>query len=151
MSRIETSARGGAREATPPTRQERYGEPEGAGWLRFAGVMLLLAGALNIIYGIAAIGKSHFFVANQHYIVSDLKTWGWVTLILGVLELLAAFSIWAGNQYGRWFGIAVAGLSAIGALLSIPAYPFWSLVIFAVSILIIYGLTAYGGRHQPVT
>src|SRR4051812_33712195 len=126
-----------------------YAEPEGAGWIVFAGIMLMIIAILNVIYGIAAIGNSKFFIADQKYIISDLKTWGWVTLILGVLQGIAAFSIWAGNQYGRWFGGITAALSAIGALLSLPAYPFWSLAIFAVDVLIIYGLAAYGGQHRP--
>ncbi|HEV7492995.1 DUF7144 family membrane protein [Baekduia sp.] len=137
-------------EEREPRRQATYDEPQGAGWLMFAGIMLLIAGVLNVIYGIAAIGNSNFFINDQKYILSDLKTWGWVTLIIGVLQVVASFSIWAGNQFGRWFGIGAAALSSIGALLSIPAYPFWSLAIFAVDILIIYGLAAYGGRHQPV-
>lgn len=118
---------------------------KGAGWLLFAGIMIMIDGVLNIIYGIAAIDKSRFFVQGAEYILSDLKTWGWVTLILGVLQVLAAFSIWRGGAFGRWFGILIAGLSAIGALLAIPAYPFWSLAIFAIDILIVYGLAAYGG------
>jgi len=122
----------------------------GAGWILFAGIMLMTVAVLNVIYGIAAIGNSKFFIADQKYIISDLKTWGWVTVILGVVQGFAALSIWAGNQYGRWFGIIVASLSAIGALLSIPAYPFWSLAIFSVDILIVYGLAAYGGQHRPV-
>ena len=89
--------------------------------------------------GIAAIGDSSFFVNDQKYILSNLNTWGWVTLILGAVQMLAAYSIWAGNQFGRWFGIGVAGLSSIGALMSLPAYPFWSLAIFAVDLLVIYG------------
>ena len=118
---------------------------EGSGWLLFAGIMLMLVGTLNTIYGIAAIGDSSFFVNDTKYILSNLNTWGWITLALGVVQICAAFSIWSGSQFGRWFGIAVAGLSAIGALMSIPAYPFWYLAIFAVDILIIYGLAAYGG------
>jgi hypothetical protein len=116
----------------------------------FAGIMLLIAGVLNVIYGIAAIDNSKFFVhaTETQYILSDLNTWGWITLILGVLEIIAAFSIWAGGGYGRWFGIFVAGISSIGALMSIPAYPLWSLAIFTIDILIIYGLAAYGG--QPI-
>jgi hypothetical protein len=125
-----------------------YEEPQGAGWVLFAGIMLMVAGVLNIIYGIAAIGNSKFFVANTEYILSNLKTWGWVMLILGALQALAAFSIWNGNAFGRWFGIGCAGLNAVGALMSIPAYPFWSLAIFAVDVLIIYGLAAYGGQHR---
>jgi hypothetical protein len=125
-------------------------EPRGAGWVLFAGMMLLLVGILNVIYGIAAIGDSSFFVNDTKYILSDLNTWGWVMLILGALQLGAAFSIWNGNVFGVWVGIAVAGLNAIGALLSIPAYPFWSLAVFTIDILVIYGLAVYGGQRRAV-
>jgi hypothetical protein len=122
----------------------------GGGWILFAGIMLMLVGVLNVIWGIAAIADSSFFIHNTRYILSNLNTWGWVTLVIGVVQMFAAYSIWAGNQFGRWVGIIVAGLSAIGALMSIPAYPFWSLAIFAVDILVIYGLSAYGGQHRPL-
>jgi hypothetical protein len=127
-----------------------YDEVHGLGWLLFAGIMLLVAGVLNVIYGIAAIDDSSFFVANTKYIISDLNTWGWVALVLGALQVIAAFSIWAGNQFGRWFGIGAASLNAIAALLSIPAYPFWSLAIFAVDVLIVFGLATYGGSHRSM-
>jgi hypothetical protein len=125
------------------------GDETGVGWIIFAGIMLMIGGVLNVIYGIAAIDNSKFFShsTETQYILSGLNTWGWVTLILGALMILASFSIFAGGAFGRWFGILVAGLSAIGALLSIPAYPFWSLSIFAIDILIIYGLAAYGGQR----
>jgi hypothetical protein len=111
-----------------------------SGWWVFAGVLLIVAGILNIIYGIAAIGDSKFFTANATYIISGLHTWGWISLIVGVLELIAAFSLFAGGEFGRWFGIFIGGLNAIAALLSIPAYPAWSTAIFALSIIIIYKL-----------
>ena len=126
-----------------------YAEPEGAGWIVFAGIMLMIVAILNVIYGIAAIGNSKFFVADQKYILSSLNGWGWITLIIGIVQGIAAFSIWAGNQFGRWIGILTAGISSIAALMSIPAYPFWSLAVFAVDILIIYGLAAYGAQHRP--
>jgi uncharacterized membrane protein HdeD (DUF308 family) len=119
-----------------------------SGWWVFAGILLIVAGILNIIYGIAAIGDSKFFTADATYILSGLHTWGWILLILGVLEMVAAFSLWAGNEFGRWFGIFVASLNAIGALLSIPAYPFWSLAIFALAIIIVYKLAE--GPEGPV-
>ena len=111
------------------------------GWWIFAGVLLLIAGALNIIYGTAAIGNSGFFTANAVYILMDLRLWGWVALILGICEWIAAFSLWSGGEFGRWFGIVIASVNAVGALLSIPAYPFWSLAIFALAIVIIYKLS----------
>src|SRR3954447_6376278 len=127
---------------------------ERSGWVTFAGVMLLIAGVLNIIYGIAALGDSSFFLANTRFILSNLNTWGWVTLILGIFQFFAAFSLWSGNLYGRIVGIAAAGLSAIAALMSIPAYPFWSLAIFALDIVIIHqtaprGTEARGDRAEP--
>jgi hypothetical protein len=124
------------------------GGVEGSGWMFFASIMLGLIGVLNAIYGIAAIDKSSFFVANTQYILSDLKTWGWVLLIIGALQLFAAFSVWRGGSFGRWFGIAVASLNSIAALMSMPAYPFWSLAIFAIDVLVIYALTTYGGDRR---
>ena len=122
-------------------------EIHGAGWLMFAGIMVMIVAVLNIIYGFAAIDNSKFFVEDTKFILSDLNTWGWIILIIGVLQLFAGFSIWAGGEYGRWIGLITASVSAIGALLSIPGYPFWSLAIFAMDILIIYGLAAYGGQR----
>jgi hypothetical protein len=122
-----------------------YVEPErGSGWITFAGVMLVMVAVLNVIDGIAAISKSSFYAADARYIVSDLRTWGWVMLALGVLQAVVAFGVWAGNQLARWTGIVVVSLNAIAQLMFIPAYPFWSLAIFAVDILVLYGLAAYG-------
>jgi hypothetical protein len=111
-----------------------------SGWWVFAGVLLVVAGVLNIVWGIAAIGDAKFFTNAGTFIISSLHTWGWITLILGVLELIAAFSLFSGGEFGRWFGIFIGALNAMAALLSIPAYPFWSLAIFALSIIIIYKL-----------
>jgi hypothetical protein len=121
---------------------------ERSGWVTFAGVLLLIAGVLNVIYGIAAIGDSKFFVQDTKYIFSSLHGWGWTTVILGVLQLLAAFSLWGGGLYGRIFAIAAASLSALGALLSIPAYPFWSLAIFALDIVIIHQVATRGAEGR---
>jgi uncharacterized membrane protein (DUF2068 family) len=127
-------------------RNDSRGEGGGFGWFVFAGVSLVIAGALNVIYGIAAISDSKFFVHNTHYVFSSLNTWGWVTLVFGVLQMCAAFSLWQAGTFGRVFGITAAGLNSITALLSLPAYPFLSLAIFAIDMMIIYGLTTYDRR-----
>jgi len=108
--------------------------------------MLVIIGCFNLIYGIAAVANSHVFVANAHYVFGSLRTWGWITLIIGVLQLLAAAGVVAGNQWARWFGVVVLGLNAIDQMFFIPAYPFWSLTIIAVDVVALYGLCAYGSR-----
>lgn len=110
------------------------------GWWLFAGILLMIAGVLNIIWGIGAVSDAKFFIADQKYIISSLHTWGWVTLVIGIAELIAAFSLFAGGGFGRFVGIFAASLSAIAALLSIPAYPFWSLCIFALALIVVYEL-----------
>jgi hypothetical protein len=116
----------------------------------FAGIMIAMAGVMNGIYGIAAIGESSFFVSDTKYILSNLNAWGWVMLGLGALQLIAAFSIWKGGGFGRWFGIAVAALNGIAALMAIPGYPLWSLCVLAVDVLVIYGLVAYGSDPRGI-
>ena len=92
------------------------------GWWVFAAMLLGLSGTLNVIWGIAAIGNSDFFTANAHYVFSNLKTWGWITLIVGVIELFASASLFQGGGFGRLIGIVAASLAAIDALLSIPGF-----------------------------
>ena len=119
----------------------------GGGWILFAASMLGLAGSWNTIQGILAIADSRVYVGEQTFVFSDLKTWGWIVLALGVLQLLAAFAVIGGSTAAQWFGIGVAGLNAIGQLMWLPAFPFWALTMFAVDILIIYALAVYGGSR----
>ncbi len=118
-------------------------QDRGHGRAQLAAVLLTIAGVLNVVWGIAAIGNSHFFVADTHYIFSTLHGWGWITLIIGVLELTAAASLFVGHEYGRWFAIFVGSFAALDALFSIPAYPFWSLAVFVLSLWIVSGLFQY--------
>jgi hypothetical protein len=128
-----------------------YAPPEaGLGWLGFAVVMLGIAGALDILYGIAAIGDATFYAKGARFIVSDLNTLGWVVLIVGIVQLVAALAIWADRQWGRWLGVLLAGAGAILQLLFMPASPFTALALFAVDVLIVYGLVAHGGRREPI-
>jgi hypothetical protein len=117
----------------------------GAGRVVFAAILLIIAGTLNLIYGIAAVGDANFFVGNTHYVFSSLHTWGWVMIILGAIQLTGGFSLMAGNAYGRVIGIIGAGLGAIAALLSIGgATPFWALGIFALCVIVLHGIIVYG-------
>jgi hypothetical protein len=126
----------------------RHVEGHGYGLVLFASVLLVILACFNLIYGIAAIANSHVFTANAHYVFGDLRTWGWITLIIALLQLVAAAGVLAGNQLARWFAVAVLGLNAIDQMLFIPAYPFWSLMIIAVDVVALYGLCAYGSREN---
>jgi hypothetical protein len=136
----------------PPTTTPTVGEARardqghGYGTVLFASILLLVLGCFNLIQGIAAIANSHVFAANAHYVIGNLRAWGWITLILGVLQLLAAAGVLAGNQAARWFAVAVLGLNAIAQMFFIPAYPFWALTIIAMDIVALWGLCAYGSR-----
>ena len=131
---------------TTPSGYSSYEDDRGRGWVIFAGVLLLMLGTLNFIEGLAAIGNAHFFVANTHYIAGSLNTRGWVVLCIGVIELAVGFGVFAKNQFARWAGVFILSVNAIAQLLMIPAYPFWSLAIFTLDVLAIYGLVAYGSR-----
>jgi hypothetical protein len=121
---------------------------KGGGWIFFAGTMMLIAGVLNGIWGFAAIDGANFFIEDERYVLGDLNAMGWIIVVIALIQLVAAFSIWAGGEFGRWIGIFAASISAIGALLSIPGFPLWSVCVFFVDVLIIYGLAAYGGQAR---
>jgi hypothetical protein len=117
----------------------------GMGRAAFVAILLLIAGVLNIVYGIGAISDAHFYVNDTHYVLGSLHAWGWITVILGIFELFAGVSLLKGDTFGRIVGIAAASLGAIGALLAVGgAYPYWSLGIFALCVICIHGLVVYG-------
>ena len=117
----------------------------GLGRALFAATLLLIAGTLNIIYGIGALDNANIFVNDKRFIFSNLNTMGWILIVLGVIQLAGGFSLFAGNTFGRVLGIIGAGLGAIDALLSIGgAYPWWSLAIFALCIYIVHGVIVFG-------
>ena len=117
----------------------------GTGRVVFAAVLLLIAGTLNIIYGIGALDDANIFVNDKRYIFTNLNTLGWVLIILGVIQLTGGFSLMSGNTYGRVIGIIGGSLGAIGALLSVGgAYPWWSLGIFFLCVWVVWGILVFG-------
>src|ERR1700745_3421322 len=103
---------------TPPTttpatgEARRHHESHGYGLVLFASVVLVVTGCFNLIQGIAAAAGSRAFQAHPPFVVANLTTWGWITAILGALQLVAAVGVLAANQLFRWFAVAVIGLNA---------------------------------------
>jgi len=122
-------------------------ESRGDGWVLFAGVILAMLATLNFIDGVAAVSDSTFFTNNAKYVLSGLNTWGWVLICMGVVQGLTAVGVWTRVKGVRWVGVALAALNGIVQLIFIDAYPFWSLAMFSLDILVIYALVAYGAKR----
>ena len=117
----------------------------GTGRAVFAATLLLLVGTINIIYGIGALDDARIFVNDTRYIFTNLNTMGWALIILGVIQLTAGLSLFAGNSYGRIIGIIAGSLGALAALFSIGGNnPWWSLGVFALCVWVVYGLIVFG-------
>lgn len=116
------------------------------GWWTFAGIMVIVGGFLNAFDGLVAITQTRYIERNidgQLPITNDVKTWGWVALIIGVIMLLAGFGILSGANWARVIGILVASVNLVIQFAYLGHNPFWSFTMIVVDILIIYGLAAH--------
>ena len=111
-------------------------------------VAVLLAGVLNLVYGIAAIGDSQFYVRDVKYVIGDLKTWGWFLTILGAVQVITAIGVFRASEAARWLGIGFAAANMIVQFLVLPAQPVWAIMVFFIDVIIIFGLLTYGGRDR---
>src|SRR5689334_10718628 len=114
--------------ARPTVRQYQTAEPtnydaEGTGWMLFAAVMLSIIAVLNFIDGVAAVSNSKFYVRGAEFVVSDLKTWGWILIVIAVIQAVVVAGIVLEWRGFRWGGVAIVGLNSIAQLLFMPAYP----------------------------
>lgn len=116
---------------------------EGRGWVAFAGVMFLIAATFNAVYGISALVNDDYFRADE-LLFGDLSFWGVIYLIVAATQLVTALLVFSRSAAGVVVGIALAMLNATITLLSIGAYPVWSIIVLVVDGLIIYGLTVHG-------
>jgi hypothetical protein len=120
------------------------------GFTLFAGIMMIMVGFFQALQGLVAIFENEFYVATRNYLYEfDATTWGWIHLILGVLVAFAGFAVMAGRTWGRVVGITLAVLSAIANFAFIPYYPFWSLIIIALDVFVIWALAAHGRDIAP--
>jgi hypothetical protein len=116
----------------------------GSGRAGFVGILLLIVGTLNIIYGIASLNDAKVLVGDQRLIFTSLHSYGWSLIILGVIQLTGGISLLGGNTYGRVVGIIGATLGALDALVAIGGRdPWWSLGAFALCVYILYGLLVF--------
>jgi H+/Cl- antiporter ClcA len=126
--------------------------PWATGLAVFAGAMLLTVGVLQILQAIVALVDDEFYVVGDEYTFKfDTTTWGWIHLVLGALMVLIGFFIFTGNPWARGAGIGIAILAIIGNFMWMEYYPFWSIVLIALDVAIIWALATYTGPDDRVT
>ena len=116
-----------------------------AGWIGFAGMLMLIVGAIDFFQGLIALFEDEYFVVTgSGFLVVDLTAWGWTLMIWGVLLVLAGLGLMAAQGWARWFAIVVVSVNFIVQLgfLGNSQYPLWSLTVMALNIIVLYALTA---------
>jgi hypothetical protein len=145
MQRRELQMAEGASQHRAAGRAERDTGGWAAGFSLFAALMMIMAGGWQALAGLIAIFENEFYVATRNYLFEfDATTWGWIHLLVGVLVGLAGLGLLAGQTWARVVGIVLAVLSAIANFLFIPYYPFWSMLIIALDVFVIWALAAHG-------
>ena len=112
---------------------------EPSSWLMFAGLMIFFTGIWNVIEGLIALFRSSYFTGTA--VFGTLAFWSLVWFLLGLLQLIAGYAVIGGRSWGRWTAIVIVVISTLVNMLTIPLYPWWSMFVVAIDILILYALT----------
>lgn len=128
----------------------RSTEPTGwVGWVYFAGILLLVRAFFQAFLGVVALSKNDFYVVTpQHLAVFNYTAWGWGHIILSVILLTAAFSVFSGGIWGRTIASIAVGLSMVANLIFLPAYPVWSIAALVIDGFILYALLVHGAEAK---
>ena len=118
-----------------------------AGWIVFAGIVLLMIGSIDVIQGCVAIFQDEYVVATRKGLaIIDVTAWGWITLLWGVLIFVAGLGLLGGAGWARWLaiiGVSVNAIQQIAFMANFPqAYPLWNILIVALNVLVLFALTA---------
>ena len=116
-----------------------------SGWVTFAAIVALLAGAYNALSGLSTLTSDYALIEQAHDVLFSINvdTWSWFWLIVGAAQLLTGVLLFARHPWGLWMGIAIAVVSAMMAAFAIFAWPLWAFSVLALDVLILYGLTTH--------
>jgi hypothetical protein len=136
----------GSRQSTDYGRPASYNQRTGwTGWITFAAVMMILAGSLNLFYGIiAAVNDEWVVFTNRANVYLDISEWGWVHIIVGAVVLLCGIGLFSGNILARTVAVIVASISLLVNFFFIPVYPLWAITVIVIDLLVIWAVTAHG-------
>jgi len=121
------------------------------GWIGFAGVLMIILGAVHAFQGLVGIFKDEYFLVSSSGLALklDFTAWGWIHLLIGVIIVLAGICVLAGQMWARIVGVILAALSLLANVAFLAAYPLWSLIMIALDIVIIMALTVHGSEIKP--
>jgi hypothetical protein len=127
-------------------------QPTGwVGWIFFAGLILIMVGAFNIIDGLVALFKHTVYVQPSGNLVAFNYTgWGWILLIIGIAQVLVGLALMRGSTFARIIAVVLVALNAIAQIGFITAYPLWSLLVIGVDILILWALIVHGDETAEI-
>ena len=117
-----------------------------SGWIGFAGWLMIIVGALDFFEGlIAVIRRTYYVLTPNQIVVFDLRTWGWITLIWGIIVVFAGWGLITRVSWARWFAIVVGSLNIIGQLgfVGSAQYPLWALTVLALTVVVVYALIVH--------
>ena len=120
-------------------------DPTRVGLLIFSGLAILLLGGLNLFYGIAVLAGSDIFITEAAWLVGNVEPWGWLMVIIGLIQIPAGIAIMRGSDWARWVGIASACLNIVSQAMFMSDLPGVAIVLIGVDLTVIYGLLVYGG------
>ena len=125
-----------------------------AGWIWFAGLLLLIIGTMDFFQGLIAVIRGDYYtIAPNQIIVFNLSTWGWITLIWGIIVALIGMGLLSGQSWARWTAIIVGSLNFLVQLgfVGSAAYPLWALTVLALNIVVLYALIVrWSGARSAV-
>ncbi|WP_228803685.1 DUF7144 family membrane protein [Nocardia higoensis] len=130
--------------SAPPTAEPMQKQSIATGISLVAAIMLMVLAALSILEGTVAIAGDEIYVAGVDYIYAfDTTTWGWIHVALGVIGLVCGTGLLFGTTWGRYAAIAIAALVMVANFLSLPYYPAWSLLVIALSIVVVWAVATW--------
>ena len=125
----------------------RAADEPGSGWIAFAGAYLLVAGGMNLIWGIVALSNKSAF-HESGLVWSTLNTWGWIAIVTGGAQMLAGCMVLARRFAGQWLAGILAVVGIFVSFFSAGAYPIWSIIALAANGLVLWAVTAHGDEFE---
>ena len=120
-----------------------------AGWIWFAGIMMIIMGTFGAIEGLVALIKQEYYLVGPYNVlVFNLTGWGWIHLILGVLVAITGIALLSGSTWARWATVIIAALDAVVQLAFISVYPLWSMVVIAFCVIVIWAVVVHGDESR---